>query len=169
MKKAAASQRTQFIMMFFAFAFGMILSNLLNTQSLESESNDGQEILFIYRGIEKTQAEMFEHDRYQINELNQQKIKLIETAALKQYFLDEAKKQSLDVEEVAKNILKWEPVSEAEINSFFEQNKHRIKKQFHEVKKHIKQNLELQRANSARRHLLDELIQAGDLAILPRR
>ena len=167
MKKDAAPQRTQFIMMFFAFAFGMILSNLLHTQSLEAENNNEHEILFIYRGIEKTQADMFEDDRLQISQLNQQKIKLIETAALRQYFLDEAKKQSMDVEDVAKKILKWDSVSEAEVNSFFEQNKHKINKKFYEVKKHIKQNLELNRANLARRLLLDELIQKGDLAILP--
>lgn len=168
MKKDSRPQRTQFIMMFFAFASGMMLSNLINIQSLESKEKDAQEILFIYRGIEKTQADMLDSDQQIISELNKQKIKAIETAALRQYFLDEANKQNLHIESVAKNSLKWQPVSLEEVNSFFEQNKQKIDKPYYQVEKQIKQKLEFERANIARRQLLDELILKGDLAILPR-
>lgn len=155
-------------MMFFAFASGMILSNLINIQSLEKVSKDEQEILFIYRGIEKTLTEIRESDRDKISLLNQQKVSLIESAALHQYFLDEAKKQNLDVEEVAQRLLKWKPVTSEEVNSFYELNKHKLNKQFYEVEKYIKQNLEQRKAREARRNLLKELISSGDLAILPR-
>ena len=168
MKKDAAPQRTQFIMMFFAFATGMILSNLISLQSLESETKGSEEVLFIYRGIEKTQAQIRESDKIKINELNQQKIKLIETAALNQYFLDEAKKQNLDIELVAKNSLKWQPVSDEDVNRFYMQNKKKLNKPFYEMEKYIKYKLEQSRVNVARRHLLNELINRGDLAILPR-
>ena len=175
MKKDASPQRTQFIMMFFAFAFGMILSSLLNTQSQTkaiSERNAGQkeesrEILFLYRGIEKTQQHIIEADRLKINDLDKKKIELIKNAALRQYFSDEAQRQGTEVEEVAKQILDWKPVSVTEVNQFYELNKDSINKPFFEVKKDIKKNLELKLAGEARRKLVDELIQQGDLAILP--
>tara|TARA_R110001599_G_scaffold213126_1_gene410869 strand:+ start:351 stop:860 length:510 start_codon:yes stop_codon:yes gene_type:complete len=167
MKKDASPQRTQFIMMFFAFAFGMILSNLLNTQNNNKEPSYQPEILFIYRGVEKTQEAISESDRLKITELNQQKVKVIESAALRQHFLDQAQEQGLDVETVAEKILKWDPVSENEVNSFYQMHKDTIKKPFFDVKPKIKRNLELKRAATARESLLKELKTKGDLAILP--
>jgi len=171
MKKDASPQRTQFIMMFFAFAFGMILSSLLNTQSqtkAESEQKEErQEILFIYRGIEKTQHHLIEADRLKINDLDNKKIKLIESAALRQYFSDQAQHYKVDAEDVAKKVLDWKPVSKSDVNHFYELNKDSINKPFFEVQKDIKKNLELKLAGVARRKLLDELIQKGELAILP--
>ena len=169
MKKAAASQRTPIIMMFFAFAFGMILSNLLHTQSIRSDKKDSQETLFIYRGVEKTQVDMLESDRSKIETLNKQKITAIETAALRQHFLDQAKIQNIDVEDVAKQLLHWQPVSDEEVYAFYQQNKQRLNKPFYEVEKHIKLNLEQRQANLARQALLSDLKQKGDLAILPGR
>lgn len=168
MKKTAPPQRTQFIMMFFAFAFGMILSNLLNTQSNKKAAPSESEILFIYRGIEKTQQDISEPDQIKINQLNQQKIKVIENAALRQYFLDQAQIQGLGVDVVVEKILKWNEVSDEEINNFYLAHKGSIKKPFFEVKPQIKRNLELKHAASARESLLKELIIKGDLAILPR-
>lgn len=167
MKKDAAPQRTQFIMMFFAFTFGMILSNLLNTQNNKKESSYQPEILFIYRGIEKTLADINESDRLKINELNLQKVKLIENAALRQHFLDQAQQQGLELEDVVEQILKWNPVVESEIASFYQSHKDTIKKPFFTVKSQIKRNLELKRAATARESLLKELKTKGDLAILP--
>lgn len=168
MKKNTHPQRSQFTMIFFAFAFGMIFSNLLNTQSNVPEQEDAQDILFIYRGIEKTQDDMLESERLKISELDRQKIRVIETAALKQYFLDEAHTQQIGVDEAAKQLLTWPPVSEDEVNDFFKQHQDEINKPFYDVKAHIKRSLENSRARVARRNLLNELTQKGDLAILPR-
>lgn len=167
MNKEKAPQRTQFIMMFFAFAFGMILSNLLHTQNIHSEKKDTQKTLFIYRGIEKTQTDMLESDRLKIAELNKLIVTAVETAALRQYFLDEAKKQNKHVEEVAKSLLQWQPVSSEEIHDFYNKNKKILNKDFYEVEKYIKQNLEQKRAKLARQALLNDLVEKGDLAILP--
>tara|TARA_R110002167_G_scaffold30991_6_gene102249 strand:+ start:7069 stop:7578 length:510 start_codon:yes stop_codon:yes gene_type:complete len=167
MKKDASPQRTQFIMMFFTFAFGMILSNLLNTQNTKKEPSYQPEILFIYRGIEKTQENISEQDRLTLSQLNQQKVQVIENAALRQHFLDQAQKQGLEFVSVAEKILEWDPVSEIEVNNFYQMHKDTIKKPFFEVKPQIKRNLELKRAATARESLLRELKKRGDLAILP--
>tara|TARA_R110001592_G_scaffold322098_1_gene600963 strand:+ start:10829 stop:11350 length:522 start_codon:yes stop_codon:yes gene_type:complete len=171
MKKDASPQRTQFIMMFFAFAFGMILSNVLSTQSAKSSNKSSnkspQEILFIYRGTEKTLNDIIESDRTQISELNDKKIKLIENAALRQYFSDEAKQQGLDIESAVKKTLRWDDITESEINDFYLTNKGSIQKPLFEVRSQIKKNLELKRARYAREKLLEGLKIKGDLAILP--
>lgn len=167
MNKKATPQRTQFIMMFFAFAFGMILSNLLQTQSARSDKQEPQETLFIYKGIEKTLADILESDRLKIESLNEQKIEAIETAALRQYFLDESTKQNIDVEELVNKLVQWRAVPVEDIHAFYEQNKQRLNKPFDDVEKHIKQNLQQRQARLARRALLDDLKREGELAILP--
>jgi hypothetical protein len=169
MKKDASSQRTQFIMMFFAFAFGMILSNLLNIQNNKKELTSEPEVLFIYRGIEKTQKDISEPDRLNITKLNQQKIQVIENAALRQYFLDQAQELGIDVASAAEQIIKWAPVSDSEVEHFYQAHRDTIKKPFFEVKSQIKRKLELDRAAIARESLLKELILQGNLAILPLR
>ena len=167
MKKDVSPQRTQFIMMFFAFAFGMILSNLLSIQSAKNNEISEQEILFIYRGIEKTINDITEVDRLEIKELNQKKIRVIEKAALRQYFSDEAKRQGLDIESAVKASLNWSEITESEINSFFLLNRDTINKPLFQVKAEIKKKLELKQAGHARKKLLEDLIIKGDLAILP--
>ena len=159
-------------MMFFAFAFGMILSNLLSTANFKSGEVAQQEILFIYRGIEKTVNDIAETDREQIreqiNELNQKKIKLVEKAALRQYFSDEAKRHGMDIDAAVKKSLNWAEITESEINSFYLLNKDNINKPFFQVKSEIKKSLELKQARLSRERLLEDLKIKGDLAILPR-
>ena len=77
--------------------------------------------------------------------------------------------QNIDVEDVAKQLLHWQPVSDEEVYAFYQQNKQRLNKPFYEVEKHIKLNLEQRQANLARQGLLSDLKQKGDLAILPGR
>lgn len=167
MKQDSSNQRTKFILMFFAFAFGMILSNLLNQQSQTSSSKAKQEVLFLYRGLEKTENDISEPDKAKIMELNQSKIRVIESAALRQFFLDEATKQNISSDEAADKLLKFEAATNEEVNEFYEANKALIQKPFYEVKDVIKKQLDLIKVKDARRALLNDLIQKGDLAILP--
>lgn len=166
-KKDSSTQRTKFILMFFAFAFGMILSNLLNQQSQTNTIDAKQEILFLYRGIEKTENDISEADKTKILELNDRKIKVIENAALRQFFLDEAVKQNISPEAVADQVLKVEAATDEEVNQFYEMNKALIQKPFYEVRDVIKTKLDLIKAKEARRALLNGLKEKGDLAILP--
>ncbi len=168
MKQKVSSQRTQFIMMFFAFAFGMIFSNLLNIQNKNKVDSEESEVLFIYRGIEKTEHQIDEVDRLKLADLNQQKVKILENAALKQYFSDQATMLGMSVESAAAQLLKWEPVTDSEVNRFYLLNKEEIQKPFFEVKSQIRRNLELKQAAKARETLLEKLKMEGNLAILPK-
>lgn len=154
-------------MMFFAFAFGMILSNLLHTQSQNKVGSVQQEVLFLYRGIEKTDQDIVESDRKKLSEIHNQKVRLIENAALRQYFLEESQKQNLSVDEVALKLLEWEEVTDSEINQFYQQNQDSIKKPFFEVKSEIKQGLQSRKMNKARQELLEKLRVKGNLIVLP--
>lgn len=166
-KKDSSIQRTQFIMMFFAFAFGMILSNLLNQQSQTTSSKAKQEVLFLYKGIEKTENDIAETDKIKIIELNQSKVRLIENVALRHLFLEEAKKQNISQEEAADKLLNFLAATDEEVNQFYETNKDLIQKPFFEVRDVIKKQLDLIKAKDARRALINDLKQKGDLAILP--
>ena len=168
MKQKVSSQRTQFIMMFFAFAFGMIFSNLLNIQNKNKVDSEESEVLFIYRGIEKTEHQIDEVDRLKLADLNQQKVKILENAALKHYFSDQATMLGMSVESAAAQLLKWEPVTDSEVNRFYLLNKEEIQKPFFEVKSQIRRNLELKQAAQARETLLEKLKMEGNLAILPK-
>jgi hypothetical protein len=146
----------------------MIFSNLLNIQNKNKVDSEESEVLFIYRGIEKTEHQIDEVDRLKLADLNHQKVKILENAALKQYFSDQATMLGMSVESAAAQLLKWEPVTDSEVNRFYFLNKEEIQKPFFEVKSQIRRNIELKQAAKARETLLEKLKMEGNLAILPK-
>lgn len=168
MSQKSPLQRTQFIMMFFAFAFGMILSSLLTQFGKQKASNEAhKEILFIYRGTEKYLEDVVAEDREKLNSIAREKLAILENAALRQYFMDEANKSNQSVDQLIKTIMPWKPVTEADIASFYAQNKANLQKTYAEVHQQIQALLERQRIKTAKAALLKKLIQQGDLALLP--
>ena len=166
-KQDPASQRTSFIMMFFAFAFGMILSNLLNTQSQTKQSEIAEETLFIYRGIEKTVQDIPNADAKNLAALEREKLTLLENIALHYFFLDQSLKLDTPIEQLTANLLNLAPVSDAEVNAFYRQHQDKINQPFYDVRAEIKKHLEHQRIKGAREQLLVSLKEKGDLVVLP--
>jgi hypothetical protein len=168
MAKQSPIQRTQFIMMFFAFAFGMALSSLLTHYGQQKAvAEEPEEILFIYRGIEKYQADVIEEDRKKLHAVAREKYQIVENASLRQYFLDEAHKNQVPVAELIKRSMPWEAVSDEDVTAFYEKNKQTLNKPLTELDQQIRKHLEQQRIKAARRHLLDDLMRRGDLVLLP--
>lgn len=168
MSQKSPLQRTQFIMMFFAFAFGMMLSSLLTHYGKQKEAGSQQkEILFIYKGIEKYPEDVIEADRKKLTALDRQKKSIIENAALRQYFLDQAFQRNQPLEQVIQSEMPWQEVAQAEVEDFYEQNKSAINKPFTDIHAEIKDHLERLRIKRAKQTLLDKLIAQGDLALLP--
>lgn len=168
MTKKSALQRTQFIMMFFAFAFGMILSSLLTQYGKQKgETEERKEILFIYRGIEKYLEDLAVEDRKRLTALAHDKQTIVENAALRQYFLDEAHKTKQTVEQLIKTKMPWQEVTEEEISAFYALNQSKLNKPLSEIYQEIRSHLERQRINAAKSALLDELIRQGNLALMP--
>lgn len=170
MSRKSPLQRTQFIMMFFAFAFGMMLSSLLAQYAKQKDADENQkEILFIYRGIEKYPEDVIADDRKKLETLARQKLAIIENAALRQFFLDQAHTRNLPLNELIEIEMPWQEVAEADIVSFYEQNKSTINKPLEDIYPEIKKHLQGQRIKIAKQTLLDKLIAQGNLAILPDR
>jgi len=159
--------RSQFIMMFFAFSLGMVLSNLLS-QSKAEAPEPAAEILFTYKGIDKTEQDISAHLRKQLSELDSKRYVLLEIAALEQYLYDYAAIEKLDLAEAGKKLFKLEAPSKQEVSEFFTKNADKIKKPFFEVEAEIKRQLMVLKAQQAKRDTLDYLVSRGDLVIFPK-
>lgn len=168
MSQKSPLQRTQFIMMFFAFAFGMMLSSLLSQYGQQKEAaSQEKEILFIYRGIEKYIEDLVPQDRERLTELATKKLNIVENAALRLYLLDEAHRKERSLEEIIKIALPLEPLTETEIIDFYEKNKSSLNKPLEDIYPDIRALLENRRMKTAKQILLRRLIKQGDLALLP--
>jgi len=170
MSQKSPLQRTQFIMMFFAFAFGMIFSSLLNHFGKEKASNAAhKEILFIYRGTEKYSDDVVQADRQRLKALAREKLAIVKNAALRQYFMDEADKTNTPLDQLVQTRMPWAQVSEADVARYYENNKDKLDKPLSEVYPQIQAVLERERLKQAKEQLLNQLIKEGNLALLPLR
>jgi len=159
--------RSQFIMMFFAFSLGMVLSNLLS-QSKAEAPEPAAEILFTYKGIDKTEQDISTHLREALSGLVAERYALLERAALEQYLYDYAEIEGLEVAEAGEKLFKLEEPSKQEVSEFFTKNADKIKKPFFEVESEIKRQLVVLKAQQAKREALDYLASRGDLVIFPK-
>lgn len=170
MSQKSPLQRTQFIMMFFAFAFGMILSSLLTQYGNQKGSNEAhKEILFIYRGTEKYLEDVVAEDRKKLNSIAREKLAVIQNAALRQYFMDEAHKTNQPLDQLIQTKMPWAEVSEADITGFYERNKDKLNKPLSAVYPEIQVIIKRERLKQAKEKILNELIEQGNLALLPLR
>ena len=160
--------RTQFIMMFFAFSFGMILSNLL-AQSNTQNDERLQAPLFVYKGIDKTLEDISQEFRQQIVTLEDEKRQILELAAIQMHVYQHAKDHGMSIEEAGEAIF---PASERlveteHVSQFYNENQQTIGKPFYQVETEIKAQLAFQRVAKLKEDLLRSLKESGDLAILP--
>jgi hypothetical protein len=160
--------RTQFIMMFFAFAFGMILSNLL-AQSSAQRVEDEAPPLFIYKGIDKRLDDISPEFRTRIMELDDERRRALELAAIQLHVYQYAKDKNITPQQAGEELFpaSQRAVDEAQINQFFNENRDELAKPFYQVKNEIKSRLEYQNVAKLKKDLLVSLEESGDLAILP--
>ena len=163
----ARFDRSQFIMMFFAFSLGMVLSNLLS-QSKAGVPEPVVEILFTYKGIDKTKQDVSTELQGQLDKLASKRHALLEQAALEQYLYDYSALKALSLVEAGKQLFNLEAPSEDQVSDFFMLNADKIKKPFFEVKADIRRQLMIQNAKRAKKDALDYLVSRGDLVIFPK-
>ncbi|MDX1451423.1 MAG: hypothetical protein R3183_02620 [Oleiphilaceae bacterium] len=168
------NQRTQLILMFFAFSFGMILSNLLGQgQLMKGKQATGEEILLTYRGIDKTIHDLPEEIAAAYSEvsekLQREQVYLLHNAALQWQLNDYAAQHDLAMDEAAHRYFDWQTPDEQAISRFYHEQADRLAKPFYQVKQEINDYLSLQRAKQARQQRLAELIERGDLIVFPDR
>jgi len=162
--------RSQFIMLFFAFSFGMILSNLLG-QSQAKKPEQADEVLFVYRGVDQTLEDLPRQLAEELTlldvESDAKRRALLSVAALQMHLYDYASTQQLDLNQAGEQLFQLNIPDEQAINEFYHQHSGSIDKPFYQVRSDIKKHLTQRYAKQAKQQKLNELIERGDLAILP--
>ena len=159
--------RSQFILIFFAFSFGMILSNLIGQSA--KEGLEPEPYLLTYRGIDKdiddlpedlvTQLKALESD-YQMKRLL-----VLHDAGLRFHLYDYAQQHELSLDQAGQRLFAMAAISEAELAEAYASSEELIAKPYYEVKGDLRKMLEQQQARTARATALNKLITKGDLII----
>lgn len=152
-------------MMFFAFSFGMILSNLLGqSQAVAPEAKEPS--LFVYKGIDKTKQDLSPDMLAAVNKLDSRRYRLLENAGLEQHLHQTAYDQNISLEEAGKIMFKLEQPTSSQVDQFYQDNAKKLNKPFYQVKDHIKKQLMSTQAQQAKHKILGGLKGKGDLIIL---
>lgn len=166
MPKKEATQ-IQFVPLFFAFSFGMLLSNLLAENKPQVREDSTYELA--YRGLDKTRDELPNEIARQLETAEkdylQKRQDLLERAGLRFHLHDYAQLHQLDLDAAAEALFDIEAVSEEEIVDYFQSHKDKIDKPFYEVREAIAATLGRRKAELLRRQRLDELMASGDLIL----
>lgn len=161
-------QRSQFIMIFFAFSFGMILSNLLG-QADDKHEPITTDVIMVYRGLDKTIDDLPESiaDEFRAlqRETAEKQMQMLYGVALEWQLQEFAQKEQLSIEEAGNKLFQLTPPTEKEVNAFYLARAEQIAKPFYEVKTQIQKHLMHQKALNARSRKIAELLEKGDLAL----
>lgn len=167
--KALRFERETIIPLFFAFSFGMILSNLLAQQAQQPEA-EPEKAVMVYKGIDMTMAQLPPDQAEQFKRLHETYLRdgkvILENAALTLYVNDYAKNNSLSFESAASELFNISPPSEDEIEAYFLAHQATIGKDYFEIKASIQKLLEQERIRAQRDTLLNQMKTKGDLAFL---
>ena len=166
MKKKEKLGQNQFILMFFAFSFGMILSNLL-AQKTEHLVSQTELALFVYKGIDKNKEDVSIEIQKELALLESKKYKLVQRAALEQHLHQYAHDKQLNLEQAGLALLKIAAPTDKQVNEFYATNAELINKPFFEVKNQIQKQLAWQQIRSEKYKVLKDLTERGDLVIFP--
>ena len=166
--KKTKLDRNHFILMFFAFTFGMILSNLIG-QKHTLKPNDSAPALFAYKGIDKTENELSPDMKAAYNSLKEKEYRLLENAGLEQHLYQYAHDHSVSFEQAGKEIFDFKEPTEEQISQFYTVNKTVLNKPYFLVKETIKKQLSNLQVKQSKRKVLAMLKKKGDLVVLMRR
>lgn len=173
MEKAEKSDhsRKTFIMVFFAFALGMILSSLLSQKPLTAPS-DREQVLITYRGIDQTIADLPEGlaSEYCARqaETQAQQIKLLSSAAISFYVTEHAAKEGVSFEQALNTLFPISQPDEAQVSEFYQNNREALKHQpYYEVKDDIVAWLQKAQARQLRHAVLARLVDQSDVIFWP--
>lgn len=160
--------RSQFILMFFAFSFGMILSNLLAQSSAQTNKTQVAP-LFIYQGIDKTLDDVSPDIKERLESLYRKERHLIELAALEFHTHQYAQDQQVSIAQASEALFSMTKLDETKVSKFYQDNQAKIAKPFYEVKAQITAQLQGLQIKKVKTDLLKDLLEKGDIVVLPGR
>jgi len=159
--------RNQFVPVFFAFAFGMVLSNLLHQR--QNEVLPESSYLLAYKGIDKTIEELPADLADQLRALDQdyrnKKKALMNDAGLRFYVLEYAQEHEMSFDQAAEQLFSMDTPSEEALAGYYREHQETIGRPFFEVKASISRFLLQQRAKKLRQEALAKLDADKDLII----
>jgi len=153
------------------FSLGLLIATLLNssqpgTSDKPQESNEGLFRLFDQnydiKDLPYPQASAIfslEQETYE------QKVQQLEQAALTLHFDQLAAKDSKTREQIRTELADVEPISDDEVEKFYNINQAQITQPFHAIKDTLKQALNRDRMGRAEQRLIDDLMQKGLLQL----
>jgi len=164
MEKVQAN-RNHYITLFFAFSFGMILSNLIGQSSQNKVSN--KNYVLAYRGIDKTMVELPSELAKKLTKLEvdfvAEKTNILKDAGIQFFIHDYAQTHALSLEKAVEQLFPWDEPEERQIAAFYQANQKVIQQPYFEVKGSIAKHLRLQNMEVQRAEKLQTLIDKGDL------
>jgi antitoxin component of RelBE/YafQ-DinJ toxin-antitoxin module len=164
MEKVQAN-RNHYITLFFAFSFGMILSNLIG-QNSQNKAGDEKYVL-AYRGIDKTMDELPSVMAEKLTKLEAEyvakKTGILEDAGIQFFIHDYAQTHALPLEKAVEQLFPADEPEEHLVAAFYQENENVIQQPYFEVKRSIAKHLRLQKMDALRAQTLQTLIDKGDL------
>lgn len=166
--KKLSFDRATFIPLFFAFSFGMVLSNLIGQQQMKKQPL-APDYVMTYRGIDLTIDELPPHQAEQlkalVNEQRQAQQAILEQVAVALHVSEYAEAEGLSFDDAGNQLFAPGDISEEELESYFNDNSAAIGKDFYEVKDAIRSHLRREKILARRQQLLDDMTARGDLAL----
>jgi len=161
--------RNKFTFLFFAFSFGMLVSALIFKLTSHPEISKSLSLI-TYNGIDMTIKDLpmsIATPLYQaeVSAYNKE-IDFLKEAGIEFYVADQARKQKKPVDEVRQSLFETTPVTDAEVNAFFKENKKNISRPFYEIKDQIHNYLTQKKVQKKLQDLLAKLKKEGNFAIL---
>lgn len=162
--------RDTMIPLFFAFSFGMILSNLLGQQRLERDEEEADYVM-TYKGVDLRVEDLPEDQASALSALYQEKQSqrkvLLEQAAVALLINDHARFNGVSFEKAAEVLFDPGPVEENEIETYYKAHSSKLDRPYFEVRDSIRKLVRQHKILTLRQRHLDDLLVKGDLAIYP--
>lgn len=163
--------RETMIPLFFAFSFGMILSNLLGQQKLALNSEQSADYVMTYKGVDMRIADLPEEMGQALSLLNQEheieQKELLEQAAVAMLINDYARSNGLGFDQAAEVMFDPGPIEDTAVEAYYRIHSAQLDRPYFEVQEAIRKHLRHQRIMGLRQQKLDNLKAMGDLAIYP--
>jgi len=166
LNKRTGHGRDKFILMFFAFSLGLILSNLLSQSDMQEFDEVKADVLFVYKGVDKLKSDLSHSAQERLAKIDIERSEIITLAAIEQHIYQYASEKGITVHEAALDLFATKDPSEQQISDYFRQNSEKIDKPFFEVKEQLKAQLVKLKRLEAREHVLKDLIASGNLHFL---
>ncbi len=158
-------------MMFFAFALGMILSNLLQQHAQGPSIEPPSQVILNYRGqdfrAQELPSDFVEPYCRLVRQGVVQQLSLLAQAALNIHIAELAQREQLSFEAAREKILAVGEISDAMVEQYYSDHAAKFTRPLFEVKEEIRQSIQRTLSKGRSQEIMRGLIDRGDLIFFP--